>query len=86
MDVPVRRAGGDVDISIVFQERSAYAGSEEPPTIGLGWEGWEVAANSSADTLGAVSQDHPELSGEALNPAMMILGRETDYSPDRFLW
>ncbi len=79
MDVPVRRAGGDVDISIVFEERSAYAGGEEAPTIGLAWEGWQVTANSSADTLDTVSQDHLELSGEALNLAMMILGRETDY-------
>jgi len=79
MDVPVRRAGGDVDISIVFDERSAYAGGEEAPTIGLAWEGWQVTANSSADTPGTVSQDHLELSGEALNLAMMILGRETDY-------
>ncbi len=79
MDVPVRRAGGDVDLSIVFEERSAYAGGEEAPTIGLAWEGWEITANTSADTPDAVSQDHLELSGEALNLAMMILGRETDY-------
>ena len=79
MDVPVRRAGGDVDISIIFEERSAYAGGEEAPTIGLGWEGWEINANSSADTSEAISQDHLELSGEVLSLAMMILGRETNY-------
>lgn len=79
MDVPVRRAGGDLDISIVFEERSAYAGGEEAPTIGLGWEGWQLTANTSADAPDGVAEEHLELSGKALSLAMMILGRETEY-------
>lgn len=78
MDVPVMRSG-DVDISIVFEERAMVAGGEEAPTIGLAWDGWEDVSHSSLDTLQALSPQSMQEAGRALSLALMILGRETGY-------
>lgn len=79
MNVPARRTGNDMDISIVFEESSSFAGGEEAPTIGLVWEGWESTAGMQEDAIDSISLDSLEASGRAISLALMILGRETDY-------
>jgi peptide/nickel transport system permease protein len=79
MNVPVRRSGGDVDLSVIFKEGSASTGGEEAPTIGLVCEGWQSPAYTPEDTIGSISLENIENSGRALSLALMILGRETDY-------
>ena len=79
MGVPVQRAGEQVDMSIVFDDRSLWDGSQEAPSIGLSWDGWESTACTSSDIIEAISVDNLEESGRALSLALMILGRETQY-------
>lgn len=79
MNVPVHRGGEAVDISIVFEDKSPYAGGQEAPRVGLRWEGWEATSRQPADTLESVSADNLEQAGRALSLALMILGRETQY-------
>jgi len=78
MDVPVRRGGEAVDISIVFEEGSD-AGSQEAPRVGLSWEGWEATSRLPTDTPESVSADRLERAGRVLSLALMILGRELHY-------
>ncbi len=79
MGVPVQRAGEQVDLSIVFEDRSLQEGAQEAPSIGLNWDGWEATARTSSDTIEAISVDNLEEAGRALSLALMILGRETQY-------
>jgi len=79
MDVPARRGGEAVDISIVFEERDRGAGGQEAPHIALSWDGWEATSRRPADTLESMSDDKLEQAGRALTLALMILGRETQY-------
>ncbi|MBU0511903.1 MAG: ABC transporter permease subunit, partial [Chloroflexi bacterium] len=79
MGVPVRRASEQVDMSIVFDDRSLWEGSQEAPSIGISWDGWEATARTSSDIIEAISVDNLEEAGRALSLALMILGRETQY-------
>jgi hypothetical protein len=79
MDVPVVRTGENVDLSIVFEDRSLQQGGDEAPGIRLNWERWQDTAHSSLDTLDAISVENLDDAGRALNLALMILGRETQY-------
>ena len=79
MNVPVRRSGNEMDMSIVFEESGVNAAGEEAPTLGLVWEGWESTASTPMDTISSISLDSLEDSGRAISLALMILGRETDY-------
>lgn len=75
----VRRGGEAVDISIIFEEKSAYEGGQEAPRVGLSWEGWRATAGTAADTLETISEEKLEQAGRALTLALMIMGRETQY-------
>lgn len=79
MNVPVVRTGENVDLSIVFEDRSLQQGGDEAPGIRLNWEGWQDTSHSSLDTLEAISVENLQDAGRALNLALMILGRETQY-------
>ena len=79
MGVPVQRAGEQVDLSIVFEDRSIQEGAQEAPSIILNWDGWEATARTSSDIIKAISVDNLEEAGRAISLALMILGRETQY-------
>jgi len=79
MRVPTRRGGEDVDISIVFEERSRSAGGQEAPQVGLHWDGWEATSGLPTDTPESVSANRLERAGRVLSLALMILGRELHY-------
>jgi hypothetical protein len=79
MDVDSVRQGDMVDISVVFEERSANQGGQEAPQVGIRWEGWEEIGQMPSDTVEAVSAEKLEQAGEALSLALMTLGRETQY-------
>lgn len=79
MNVPVDRSGENVDLSIVFEDRSIQQGGEEAPGIRLNWEGWQNSSHLLLDTVDSISVDNLQDAGRALNLALMILGRETQY-------
>jgi peptide/nickel transport system permease protein len=79
MHVPVDRSGENVDLSIVFEDRSLQQGGEEAPSIRLDWQGWQNSSHSSLDTVDSISVDNLQDAGRALNLALMVLGRETQY-------
>ena len=78
--VKTTRAEENIDISIVYDERSANTGNlQEAPTVHLAWQGWQENARTPADTIENVSEDNLEQAGQTLAMALMILGRERDY-------
>ena len=79
MDVRSRPARDAVDISIVFEEKSARESGQEAPEISLSWDGWESTSRLPTDAVEAISADRLEQSGRALTLALMILGRELQY-------
>jgi ABC-type dipeptide/oligopeptide/nickel transport system permease component len=79
MKVPARRGGEQMDISIVFEERSLQEGGQEAPHVGLTWDGWEATSHVAADSPRIVSQDKLEEAGRTLSMALMVLGREESY-------
>lgn len=79
MGVRTRRVKGAIDMSIVFEEKSAYESAQEAPEISLSWTGWEETSRRPADTLDAISTARLEQAGRALALALMIMGRETRY-------
>ena len=79
MNVPVRREGKRVDMSIVFDSGSVSDSGEEAPGIGLNWGDWTKTSHTPQDTFDSLSVDHLESAGKALNLALMILGREINY-------
>ncbi len=79
MDVPVRRGGEAIDLSIIFEERSRGAGGQEAPMVALTWEGWEMTSRLPGDTQESMSADNLEQAGRALSMGLMIMGRELNY-------
>jgi hypothetical protein len=79
MGVAVERIGDDVDISVVFEQGSAFDSGEEAPSLGLSYAGWEASSRTALDTLENISVEKLEESGRVLSLALMILGRETQY-------
>ena len=79
MNVPARRVGNQIDLSIVFSDTRVNASGEEAPSVGLVWEGWELTAGTQMDEVGLISLDSLKASGRAIGLALMTLGRETDY-------
>jgi len=79
MGVRTRRVEEAIDMSIVFEEKSAYESAQEAPEISLSWTGWGEMARRPTDTLDAISTDRLEQAGRALTLALMIMGRETRY-------
>jgi peptide/nickel transport system permease protein len=79
MGVAVERTGDDVDISVVFEQGSAFDSGEEAPSLGLSYAGWEASSRTALDTLENISVEKLEESGRVLSLALMILGRETQY-------
>ena len=79
MGVATQSAEADLDISIVFEEKSRWEGGQEAPEIVLTWEGWEERARLPSDDMSRLSVDKLEASGRALTLALMTLGRELDY-------
>ncbi len=74
------RAEESIDISVVYDERSANTDDlQEAPTVRLAWQGWQEHARTPADTIENVSAENLEQAGRALAMALMILGRERDY-------
>lgn len=79
MGVPARTADDHVDMSIIFEEKSAREGGQQAPGIQLGWEGWEKVTHTSSDTVEALSTDRLERAGRVLTLALMSMGRELRY-------
>lgn len=79
MGVAAQSAESNLDISIVFEERSRWEGGQEAPEIVLMWEGWEETSHLPDDQVAGLSTDKLEASGRALTLALMTLGRELDY-------
>jgi hypothetical protein len=79
MDVRARPSQEDVDLSIVFEEKSRWERGQEAPEITLTWEGWETTSRTKNDTPESLSADVLEQAGETLTLALMILGRELEY-------
>jgi len=78
--VKTTRAEEGIDISVVYDERSANSGNvQEAPTVRLAWQDWQDYAETPSDTIENVSEDHLEQAGRALAMGLMILGRERDY-------
>ncbi len=79
MGVDARRGGESVDISIVFEEKSAYDAGQEAPRVGLRWDGWKATSRTPEDVVASVSESKLEEAGRALTLALMALGREMQY-------
>jgi hypothetical protein len=79
MGVSARRGGESVDISIVFEEKSAYEGGQEAPRVGLRWDGWQATSRTPEDVVESISESKLEEAGRALTLALMVLGRELQY-------
>jgi hypothetical protein len=77
--VDVYRSKETIDISLIYDEISAFQSGQEAPTVRLFWEGWEATSRRSEDTLASISQTNLEKAGETLALSLMILGRETQY-------
>jgi len=78
-NVPMSRKADQMDLSVVFDEGSFTDGGAEAPYVGLSWNGWEMNAGTSLDTLEAIEVDHLQKAGEVLSLALMVLGQETQY-------
>jgi len=79
MGVPIQRASEFVDLSILFDDDSAWEAKQEAPQISVSWEGWQDTARTSSDDIEYISEDYLEQAGKAISLALMILGRETQY-------
>jgi len=77
--VPVGRAREQLDISIVFEDKTFDEGGQKSPNIHLSWEGWEATSRLPTDTLETISPEKLDQAGRALTLALMTLGRETQY-------
>ena len=79
MGVAVQSAESNLDISIVFEEKSRWEGGKEAPEIVLTWEGWKKTSRLPEDVVAGLSPEKLEASGRALTLALMTLGRELNY-------
>jgi hypothetical protein len=79
MKVPTQRKQENIDVSIVFDERSPQEGGQEAPIVKLMWKGWEATSLTPWDTLEQMSIQHLDQSGRAASLAIMIIGRTTNY-------
>jgi hypothetical protein len=79
MGVKAERGGEQVDISIVFEEKSPYERGQEAPKVGIHWEGWEETSCRPQDTVESLSEDKLERAGRVVSLALMTLGRERQY-------
>jgi hypothetical protein len=79
MGVKAERGGEQVDISIVFEEKSRQARGQEAPKIGIHWDGWETTSCQPEDTVASLSEDKLERAGRVVSLALMTLGRERQY-------
>ena len=77
--VPYAVGQQDVDISIVFEDRSRRERGQDAPEPTLGWEGWDTTSRLPSDTMEAISSRRIQQAGEALTLALMVLGREQNY-------
>jgi hypothetical protein len=79
MGVKAERGGEQVDISIVFEERSRQARGQEAPKVGIHWDGWEATSCQPQDTVANLSEEKLERAGRVVSLALMTLGRERQY-------
>ena len=79
MNVKTVRVDETVDFRRIFEEGSSRESAQKVPQIGLRWEGGDVNAGSSADTIETIDVDKLDASGKALSLALMVLGRELEY-------
>jgi hypothetical protein len=79
MGVKAERSGEQVDISIVFEERSRQARGQEAPKVGIHWSGWEATSCQPEDTVANLSEEKLERAGRVVSLALMTLGRERQY-------
>jgi hypothetical protein len=79
MGVKAVRGGEQVDISIVFEEKSAQARGQEAPKVGIHWDGWGATSCQPEDTVDTLSEEKLERAGRVVTLALMTLGRELQY-------
>ena len=79
MGVDAYRSNETIDISLIYDEISAFQSGQEAPTVRLFWEGWQETSRRSTDTLESISPENLEQAGKTLALSLMILGRETQY-------
>ncbi|MEA3374587.1 MAG: hypothetical protein U9R72_00050 [Chloroflexota bacterium] len=79
MGVKAERGGEQVDISIVFEDKSAYERGEEAPRVGVRWTGWEATSFRPEDRVEHLSEAKLSKAGRAVTLALMTMGRELEY-------
>jgi hypothetical protein len=79
MGIKAERGGEQVDISIVFEEKSRYDRGQEAPKVGIHWDGWEGTSCRPEDTVANLSEEKLERAGRVVSVALMTLGRERQY-------
>jgi ABC-type dipeptide/oligopeptide/nickel transport system permease subunit len=74
------RADEAIDISVIYDERSASLEDKvDAPTVRVFWEGWDAHSRLPTDTMDKISAETLEEAGRTLALTLMILGRETNY-------
>lgn len=79
LDLPAKITGDRMDLRRIFSPGSAIESGEAAPRVRLTWDGWDLTARTTDDTLDKVSQEDLEQAGRALTLTLMIAGREVNY-------
>jgi peptide/nickel transport system permease protein len=79
MRADAQLAEDDLDISIVFEEKSRWEGGQVAPEMSVRWEGWEATSRLSGDVPQDLSAQKMERAGRMVTLALMTLGRELEY-------
>jgi hypothetical protein len=79
LGIPVKRAEDRVDLSIIFEEGSAYSSASEAPFIGIYWDEWWDTGGTMGDNYETINPDYLQKVGEVLSLGVMVIGHEIDY-------
>jgi hypothetical protein len=74
--VKTQRGSERLDISVVFEEGSAFDSGAEAPEISLSTVGWQQTNRTTEDVVEHISVERLEDAGELLALSLMVLGRE----------
>jgi peptide/nickel transport system permease protein len=77
--VAAKRTREPMDISVVFDEGTAFDSGQEAPDLTLSWAGWETTAHTAGDRFDAIDVTKLTMSGRVLTQLLMVLGREVQY-------
>jgi hypothetical protein len=77
--IPVTRAEDRIDLSVIFEEGSAYTSADEAPYVGLYWDGWWETGGTVNDNMDTINPDYLQKTGEVLSLGLMVIGHELNY-------